>query len=240
MLWCNCFRNKEHMKKYKRYVPIALHRKLYIVILLLVMCALIIWLLWGLDNPPFIICVGILSVFLVGLISSFLGTLSKFFYTDSRIIFSYGFICYKNIKYDKFDSIVISNASYNNSYGGSYANLPMPMYYRTKGKDGVIKTVFPFITLHTKQYPVGKIKNGMCSRELYILEHEKIYCLGICWFESLTELLNRTNVPLYILEDVYLRFKGSFDTCIRNFEKRCFIITDENFVQYDKYLSTNQ
>ena len=222
------------MKKYKRYVPIVSHFKLYIAILLSVMCALIIWLLCGLDNPLFIMCVGILSVFIVALMGSFLGTLSKYFYADSKIKLYYGLVCYKRIDYDAIGSIVISNASYNNRYGVPYNNLPMN--YRTKGKDSVIKTVFPFITLHTEQSPIDKIRKGMYSRELFFLDDEDILCLGICYFDSLTGLLNHTDVPLYVLEDVYLRFREAFDTCVKKSENRCFIITDSNILSYDEYL----
>ena len=46
--------------------------------------------------------------------------------------------------------------------------------------------------------------------------------MGIGWFESLAELMERTEIPVYILEEVYLRFCGAFDAVT----ERVFIVTD--------------
>ncbi len=78
-------------------------------------------------------------------------------------------------------------------------------------------------------YLIDKFKSGMNSRDLFMLNHDEIYCLGICWFDSLEELLKYTDWNVYVLEDVYLRFKGQFDTvfsvCEGNLD-RYYIITD--------------
>lgn len=69
-----------------------------------------------------------------------------------------------------------------------------------------------------------------------MLSNDNIYCLGICWFDSLAELLNYTQVPVYVLEDVYLRFKGKFDEAfMQNEDNRIFIITDR-IIEYRNYI----
>ena len=112
------------------------------------------------------------------------------------------------------------------------------MQYRVKiGKEHT-KITFPFITLHMPQYSVDKVRSGMNSRDLFILDNEKTYCLGVCWFESLRELLKHTDCPVYVLEDVYLRFKGQFDTAFSLYRKkpeRLYIITDRG-IAYNEYI----
>ena len=72
---------------------------------------------------------------------------------------------------------------------------------------------------------------------MFVLNDEEIYCLGICWFDSLKELLEKTNCPVYVLEDVYLRFKGQFDVVFSVYKEnreRFYIITNRT-INYQKY-----
>ena len=72
---------------------------------------------------------------------------------------------------------------------------------------------------------------------MFVLNDEEIYCLGICWFDSLKELLENTNCPVYVLEDVYLRFKGQFDVVFSVYKEnreRFYIITNRT-INYQKY-----
>lgn len=78
----------------------------------------------------------------------------------------------------------------------------------------------------------------MSSRDLAVINTEDIYCLGICWPGSLDELMMHTDMPVYILEDVYLRFKGLFDATFAPYAKEnghIFIVTDQ-IIPYEKYL----
>ena len=85
---------------------------------------------------------------------------------------------------------------------------------------------------------IDQLKVGLSSRDLEAINADKIYCLGICWPGSLDELMKHTEIPVYILEDVYFRFKGLFDTTFAAYLKgnrQLFIVTDQ-IVPYEKYL----
>ena len=115
------------------------------------------------------------------------------------------------------------------------------MMYRDK-QNTESKVTFPFITLHKPQYPADKIKKGMNSRDLFMINNDEIYCLGICWFDSLDELLKHTDCPVYVLEDVYLRFKERFDTAFLAYKEsleRFCIITDHS-IAYKVYAQKKQ
>ncbi len=79
----------------------------------------------------------------------------------------------------------------------------------------------------------------MYSRDLFLLRCRDVYCLGICWFESLEELLKHRDVPVYILEDVYLRFRGNFDSIFAKYENGVdkFYIISNDIIEYKKYLN---
>ena len=68
----------------------------------------------------------------------------------------------------------------------------------------------------------------MSSRDLFMLDNNNIYCLGICWFDSLDELLKHIEHKVYVLEDVYLRFRGQFDTIFLKYKCKdnIYIISD--------------
>ena len=143
----------------------------------------------------------------------------------------------KRIKYSEYNSICISNAAYNNHYGGIHGNIPM--YYTVRNNGQRKKIVCPFITLLKQEYPVSKIRKGMSSRDLYFMKDDEIYCLGVCWFDSLTELLNFTDVSVYVLEDVYLRFKEKFDSVFEQYSADRFYIIADKQRRYNDYLKSN-
>ena len=114
----------------------------------------------------------------------------------------------------------------------------IPMQYTVKSSDGKMQVPYPFISLLKQHYPIDQLKVGLSSRDLEAINADKIYCLGICWPESLDELMKHTEIPVYILEDVYFRFKGLFDTTFAAYLKgnrQLFIVTDQ-IVPYEKYL----
>lgn len=222
------------MKKYKRKVPLISPLKMAIAALYAAIATATIIIFVGTDNEWYIICGGIAtSLFACDLII-IIGVGGKYGYSDKSIELLYCSLPYRKLKYSCFCAVVISNASYNNGYGyGINGNIPMQ--YKIKGN---IKVTFPFITLHNPEYPVHKIKTGMSSRELFMLNSDEIVCLGICWFDSLNELLKHTNCPVYVLEDVYLRYKGQFDVVFSVYKEnldRFYIITDHS-VAYHKYM----
>lgn len=223
------------MKKYKKTLPIISPVKVAIAALYAAIATVIVYLLCGIQNVWIIICGGICATLITCDAFVVIPTGYRYSYGDDCIKLSYLSIVYRKLIYSNFKCILISNASYNNGYGlGVYGNIPMQ--YTVKGNNGHTKVTLPFITLHKPSYLVDKIETKMNSRDLFMLGNDDVYCLGICWFDSLTELLNHTQLPVYVLEDVYLRFKGKFDEIFTQHEdNRCFIITDRK-IEYRNYL----
>lgn len=155
-------------------------------------------------------------------------------YTNEYIVLSCLSIKYRKIRYSKFKRIVISNAAFNNFSGGVFVDIPMQ--YKVGKKQ---KITYPFITLHKENDTADKLKSGLSSRDLlYIGDRSDLFFLGICWFDSLKDILHYTDLPVYVLEDVYLRFKGMFDMIFKDYlndKKRFNIVTDKN-IEYEKYL----
>ena len=225
------------MKRYKRKTPLISPLKIAIAALYAAIATATIIIFVGTDNEWYIICGGITVALFVGDLFIIIGASGRYRYSDKYIEVFYNLLLYKKLDYSWYNAVVISNASYNNGYGyGIYGNIPMQ--YKIKENSRHTKVTFPFITLHKPQYPVDKIKEGMNSRELFMINNDEIYCLGICWIDSLTELLCHTNIPVYILEDVYLRFKETFDIIFIQYETdidRFYIVTDHG-IKYKDYL----
>ena len=117
--------------------------------------------------------------------------------------------------------------------------MNIPMQYKSKGKHKSTKTTYPFLMLLKSTYPIENVRSKMYSRDLLLMDKPDVYCLGICWPGSLDELMKHTEIPVYILEDVYFRFKGLFDTTFAAYLKgnrQLFIVTDQ-IVPYEKYLA---
>ena len=68
---------------------------------------------------------------------------------------------------------------------------------------------YPFISLHKSK--ILHIRTGMSSRDLFLANPDNTYSLGICWEDSLAELLTHTKATVYIQEDVYAQYKPMFD-----------------------------
>lgn len=215
------------MKKYRKTLPIISLVRIAIALFCASLLTAVVWLWLGKESEWTIICIGVCSALMTANLFVIIPYGCQYSYDDFFIKISYIGIVFKRISYSEYESVFISNASYNNNYGfGVYGNIPIQ--YSSKGKDGTIKTAYPFITLHKSGFPVKMVKSGMSSRDLFMLNCEKTYCLGICWFDSLAELLNNTDIPIYVLEDVYLRFKDSFDSIIiqhKNNVNRVYIVT---------------
>ncbi|MDD6213319.1 MAG: hypothetical protein PUB22_09310 [Clostridiales bacterium] len=119
----------------------------------------------------------------------------------------------------------------------SLVSVVIPRKYNLKSSASGDTITFPFITLLKPEYPVDKIKEGMHSQDLFVINSDKIYCLGICWVGSLQELLKHTTCSVYVLEDVYLRFKGQFDAAFSVYKEnlnRFYVITDHS-IAYQMY-----
>lgn len=229
------------MKKYKRRIALVSPLKITAAALYAAIATAVIIVLSGTENAWFIVCGGItVSLFICDLFI-IIGTGGRYRYSDKCIEVFYQLLSYKKLDYSWFSAVVISNASYNNGYGyGINGNIPMQ--YRVKGNNGHTKATFPFITLHKPQYPFDKIKEGMNSRDLFMINNDEIYCLGICWADSFKELLKHTNCSVYVLKDVYLRYKGQFDAAFSSYNEnldRFYIIADHS-IAYQVYIEESQ
>lgn len=227
------------MKKYKRRMPLISPFKIAIAALCAAMATAAVIAFTGTDNAGYIMCGGITVSLIICDLFIIIGACGRYRYWD-ECIEVFHLLLNKKLKYSCFGAIVISNASYNNGYGYGI-NVNIPMMYRDK-QNTESKVTFPFITLHKPQYPVDKIKKGMNSRDLFMINNDEIYCLGICWFDSLDELLKHTDCPVYVLEDVYLRFKERFDTAFLAYKEsleRFCIITDHS-IAYKVYAQKKQ
>lgn len=216
------------MKRYKRKTPIIAP----LIIAAAVLCTAVasgVSVLLG-DYSLGIVFGGASVALFVLFLSDLLAAAGRYCYSDNDIELSYVPLIKKKLPYSRYNAVVISNASYNYSYG-SYS---IPMQYKTEGS---AKVTLPYITLLGAQYPLNKVTSGMGNRELYVL-HDDRYCLGICWFDSLRHLMKKRNDPVYVLEDVYLRFKEQFDRVFLEADdipNRVYIIT-AHCVPYRIYL----
>lgn len=229
------------MKKYKQKVPIISPLRIAVAALCVAAASAVIIHLLGKESGWAIICTGVSGALLIFAIFIWLGASGKYQYCHEFVELSWLSFCYKKIKYSSFDTIVISNASYNNGYGRGI-NSEIPMEYRIARRPcrcdaGEMRGVLPYITFITSRYPINSIRTGMSSRDLFLLNDRETYSLGVCWFCSLQELLECTSCPVCVLEDVYLRFKDMFDTVfLEDVEKidRVYIIAEQQ-IAYQRY-----
>ena len=216
------------MKRYKRKIPIISP----LTIATAVLCTAVasgVSVLLG-DHTLGIVFGGVSMALCVLFLSDLLAAAGWYCYYDNDIELSCVPLIKKKLPYSRYNAVVISNAAYNYSYG-SYS---IPMQYKTEGS---AKVTLPYITLLGAQYPLNKVASGMDNRDLYVL-HDDRYCLGICWFDSLRHLMKKRNDPVYVLEDVYLRFKEQFDRAFLEADDipdRVYIIT-AHCVPYRIYL----
>ena len=228
------------MKKFIRKKPLLPPRIFAIPTVCIVIFLALIRGFGEIDNELLVVFVGIVFALLVACV--FLAFVLGYYYVycDNSISFFCFILKYREIKYSDFSFICISNASYNNGYGyGVYGNVPMK--FSIIDETGKKSVVYPFISLHKYNYPIKSMKTKMNSRDLFMLDNKNIYCLGICWWDSLAELLVHTDIPVYILEDVYIRFKEIFDNMIiqrKDYLDRFYIVTDYS-VEYNKYLQNH-
>lgn len=226
------------MKKFKKKVALFSPKKIALSALCCAGVSVATYLLNGSESKWTIIFGGICAALIFLSVFSALPLGCSYSYNRFYVRISYLFIKYRKIYYDEYDFVFVSNASYNNGLGyGIYMNIPMQ--YKSKGKHKSTKTTYPFLMLLKSTYPIEKVRSKMYSRDLLLMDKPDVYCLGICWPGSLDELMKHTEMPVYILEDVYLRFKGLFDTTFAAYLKgnrQLFIVTDQ-IVPYEKYLA---
>lgn len=210
------------MKHYRRKIPIFPPRKLTIVAACLAAAAGVIALIFGADNPHVFLC-GAFSVAVFSIaIFSRLGADGQYCYCDNYIKVFYLLIFRRKRYYSQYKTIIISYAAYNDNFG----TYSIPMQYKCKTRNGRSRITFPYMTLLGPEYPLDRITADVDNHNFRTL-HDDCLCLGICWFDSLEELLTHTSYDVYILEDVYFTYRGKFDGIIYRSEalqKRFHII----------------
>ena len=212
------------MKKYKRRIPLITPSKLIIISLYSFFGAVVVFFLCGDINYWTILCASLFFISFILWVFVILSVNSQYSYGENCFVFSYLGIDYKMIAYTEINTIIICNAAYNNGYGyGIYGNVPMT--FKAKNE----KQPLPFITLHQNSRILSSVHSGMFSREICFLDDSNSICLGICWSDTLLELIIHTTAEVYILEDVFLRFKSGFYKIIRDnphYENRFHVLSD--------------
>lgn len=218
------------MKKYKKRIPLLSPNSTLVVALCLLCISCLLIKMRMFEELAFVM-LGIMCSLIFISILSLLSTIHAYTYTQNSINFWYMGVKYHKIEYQCIKSIIISNAVYNDSkYDGNVFDYPL--YFYEKGDIKKRKKQYPYITLSTQNDISYDIKEGMNNRRIYYLDTKNLFNLGICWFDSLCELLFFTEAQVYILEDVYDRFKEEFDKIIFNNNverKRIIIISTPQF-----------
>ena len=223
------------MQQYKRYVTVVSMTKLLKIILGLVVGGIGLS-FWGRDNIFFIILAyGILPILIFQEIIFVFIDLQKYEYAESEIELKLFNRIFKRIKYDNIKAVVVSNAVATNGNGSHYPVC--------SNKDG-IKKQYAFLTLLSKDIDITRIQKEMHStsvRATCKIDKKFLSDLGICWFDSLKELILRTDAKIYLLEDVYWRYQKEIDEVLSKESaavERVYIVT-MNVLPYGLYRLVN-
>ena len=143
--------------------------------------------------------------------------------------------------YDDYTFAVISNATRGiNKCTDIYEEIRKSPLLKLRGKDGSTY-VPPYISFHNDRFSLKNIKKNATSYEISVVaaDYDSLM-VGICRENAFDYLLKMTELPIFILEDVYLRFQDAFDRDIQsnNAEQRIFIVSDRN-VSYTGYKTEN-
>lgn len=214
------------MKRYRREIPIFSPLKLTIAAACLAAAAGAIALIFGADNQLAILC-SVFSFFpFFPAIVLFLSTAGQYCYCDDYIKMLYLSIFRWKRYYLRYKTVIISYAVHRDHK----SNISIPVQYKCKTENGRLRITFPYITLLGPKYPLSGITADMNNYDLHTL-HKDCLSLGLCWFDSLEELLTHTSYEVYILEDVYFTYRGKFDSIIYQSEalqNRFHIISNRN------------
>lgn len=159
-----------------------------------------------------------------------------YFYEKDRIRASWG-AC-REILYDEIHAICITNGTI---AIGCITESGIKLRSIEKDKDGSLHWITKaYVTLH---------KNCQCKelmepgRESYSIKMKSKdmnnYLIGFeCIFESLTELLKQTDCEVYLLEEIYWRFRDQFEKSIHDsgVEKGKIWIMGTEGVTYPEYI----
>lgn len=171
------------------------------------------------------------ALFFIWGILQYMVVLPKYSYEEDFIKLAYLNFTYKKVKYMDYQKIVISNASLHvNGTDGTSMPEGCPVGFKIKTAEGKkVYIRYPYISLHKEHRYFKDIKAGMSIYQIHAWVEKSAFYLGICWFDSFAELLRHTDMEVYILEDVYLRFQRAFDSILipfSNIKNRFYIVKD--------------
>lgn len=211
------------MKRYRKSIPVLSPNISIIAAALAAAATLAAYIRGGIHSDGFMIGSCFFIVAGIFYMMDILANLPKYFYATDMIHFKYLRLTYRKLSYQQINKIVISNAVYSDMHPNYW------IIYKIKNKTGKAeRIIYPYITLQLSKstdYRLNKLQKGMGS--VRWLDPDNMVNLGICWFDSLSELLHYTDAELYILEDVYLRFYVAFDQILEQYNpERSYIISD--------------
>ena len=118
------------MKKYKRRTPLYSPFKMFSATLFAGIATVTFFIFAGTDNEGFIIFGGITVALFCCALANIIAVGGRYRYTDKCIELFY-LLLYKKLDYSRYSAVVISNAAFNNGYGGITGGA-MLMQYRVK------------------------------------------------------------------------------------------------------------
>lgn len=229
------------MKKYKKRTPLFPTNIMVTATIIVAITTFIVLLIQGEDSDWFFICSVLLFSTFFLLLLNILATSHGYVYENDSIRTQYLSLSLRKIDYNRIKIIIISDAIYNTTKHIGTLDYSSGTYIKNEfGKRVFIQ--YPYITLHGSFNILKKIKSGMNSREVLWCDKEDTICLGICWFDALSELLSHTTSKIYILQDVYERFQGNFDAVLwldKSYEERTYIVNDHP-IAYQDYVADYQ
>lgn len=236
---------KPRLKRWKRGAVFYKLKPFVCAAFFVAVAAGVCLLLVGVKNIFSAIFLVIFCALLLLILVDILSTAYRYVYAEHAIQLFYGPLVYKKLNYDCLDGIIIANAASNNKIRRNQPYTPEDdhiLSYKCKSSTGTTEVIYPYIVLYKtegRRATLALLKAGMSSRAVAYDAGKGCVCLGICWFDSFAELLQHTTIPAYLLEDVYLRFRGMFDAILAKHGHECdrFYIVTNRAIPYQTYLN---
>ena len=135
---------------------------------------------------------------------------TNFYFIDgSKIRMSILGVTYKSKPCVDINYAVVSNAKFvsNNPNANGYC-----LYETVQTSDGKIKRILPYLTVHNAHFLPDSLAVGMTNADVCKLSNDdESLDVGVCHFEALNEIILHTDAKIYILADVYNRYRDEFN-----------------------------
>lgn len=196
------------MKKYRKTLPIYSPKKVLYPAIYATIGIVISGLLAGWDTVWPILCFAIGSIFGFAFMIQVFQLQWKYGFFNEVLQTYFGKLRNRSISYDKIGAICITNAV-RTVKGGSHFSPALGVMQK---KDNIKEFLqYPWVTLLKTNEVCKRLTVGMSS-QMFLCCAGSDHIYGFVYdLESFNELLQKVRVPIYILEDVYLRFQSQFD-----------------------------